>query len=109
MSHIVEQLQQDLLQARKNKDQDTANVLKNVLARISNAEAVPLDDSQKQQYVGVGSAEVARKELTEEDVHAILHEEMDDIQGAIKEMEKYPDHPYVLELQNKATILEKYL
>lgn len=110
MTNLVEQLRQDVLQARKHKDQATTEAIQNVLARISNAEAVSLGDTQKyQQHVGVGSSEVARKELTEADIRALLQEEIDDMHHAIGEMEKYPDHPYVLDLQKKATILEKYL
>ena len=61
---VVEQMKHDLLEARKSRDLLSVDALQSVLARITNAEAVPMSDVSAPLTIGVGATEVARKELT---------------------------------------------
>lgn len=108
---IVQRLQDDLLTARKAQDGLTVSALQSVLARITNAEAVPVDAAQKAYVMraGVGSTEVPRRTLSEQDVRRIIQDEIDELQNAIAGMAEHAGHPYAAELHQKAAILTKYL
>lgn len=103
---IVNQLRTDVLKARKARDQVTSTALQSVLAAIDNAGAVSA--STDIQSVGVGSTEIPRRELTEQDIHKLLRQEISELQGAIEAFGS-TRNAYVDELHNKLVILEKYL
>ncbi|HTJ72429.1 MAG TPA: hypothetical protein VL551_33120 [Actinospica sp.] len=69
--------------AMKARDRSTVAALRSALAAIENAEAVDIDDDARARagaieasLVGVGAAEIARRELTEADVAAIVQHEI---------------------------------
>ncbi|RAG80942.1 hypothetical protein DN069_35550 [Streptacidiphilus pinicola] len=71
--------------AIKGRDRVSTSVLRATLGAIENAEAVPADTASaggtgslaiEATPVGVGAAEVARRELTEDDVRAIVRAEV---------------------------------
>lgn len=106
MDNTLERLQQDLLVARKNREQLTVDTLQSALTRITNAEAVaPTIDSHN---VGVGSTEAVRKVLTAQEIQQLIQQEIDELAEARASMAAHPDHPYVAELAKKIAILSRY-
>jgi uncharacterized protein len=107
---IVARLSADLLRARKEGDTLTKEVLQSTLARITNAEAVPVSEKAQQiQGTGVGSTEASRRALSENEIRDIVQEEMHELLHTIEAMSSRPDHPYAHSLRAKAAILSKYL
>jgi uncharacterized protein YqeY len=108
---ILDQLKNDWLTARKAQDRVKTDALQSVLARISNAEAVPLDPRHKASdlHMGVGSTEAARRALSEQDVRQVIQDERDELHDAVAEMGGHADHPYAAELKQKAGLLSAYL
>jgi uncharacterized protein YqeY len=78
--------------ALKARDRRTASALRSALAAIDNAEAVDLAElagrdgfragAIEHSPVGLGVAEVARRELSEDDVAAIVRVEVEDRRSA---------------------------
>jgi uncharacterized protein YqeY len=78
-------LREALAVAIKGRDRLSTSVLRATLGAIENAEAVPADVAAaggpgslaiEWSPVGVGAAEVARRVLTEDDVHVIVRAEL---------------------------------
>lgn len=76
------------------KARDTAAVAtyRAALSSIDNATAVPLSDSHRagaveQAAVGVGAAEVARKQLDDSDIRAIVAADIEDLEQAAEALE----------------------
>ena len=105
---ILDHLKADLLAARKAHDHLKTETLQSVLAAITNKEAVPVQQETHQNNVGVGSTEVARRVLSEEDILQVVQDEIDEIQAAIKGMGD-DGQPYATELKQKIAILTAYL
>jgi uncharacterized protein len=103
----VDQLTQDLLQARKARDRITVEALQAALTRITNAEAVSATPNQTG-VVGVGTTEATRKVLSDEEILDIIYEELKELTEAHASMESHPDHPYALNLAKKIAILSRY-
>ena len=108
---IISRTQSDLLVARKGRDQLKAGVLQIMLARITNSEAVPVHDRQVGYMVheGVGSTEVPRRALSEQDIQSIVQQEINELQSAITSMSGHDGSQYVIDLRKKADILKSYL
>jgi len=87
MSELADRLRADLTTALRARDRARASVLRTVLGAIANAEAVPVPQGAPPlaqgpiagAALGLGAAEVPRRELTEDDVRAILVAERDDL------------------------------
>ncbi|HJP96152.1 MAG TPA: hypothetical protein VJ843_02145 [Candidatus Saccharimonadales bacterium] len=105
----IEQMKHDLLDARKARDQLTVAALQSVLARITNAEAVAIPDTGMPMLVGVGAAEVARKELTGAEIQTLIHDEIAELHAAKESMADHADHPYAVELDQKIALLSRYV
>lgn len=109
-SPLVARLSGDLLQARKDGDVQKKEILQSVLTRITNAQAVAVDGTAPAAMaVGVGSTEAERRTLSEDEVHALIQQETDELNQALEGMSTHPDHPYMAELKSKAAILSQYL
>jgi uncharacterized protein len=108
---IQERLKTDLQSARKSRDRLKTAVLRSTLALISNAEAVPVEEISEAytMHIGVGSSEVMRRTLTEQDIRQIIQNEIDELLDAVSGMGANSDNPYTTELLQKASILKKYL
>jgi uncharacterized protein len=107
---LVAKLSADLLQARKDGNVQKREVLQSVLTRITNAQAVAVDNNAPATMgAGVGSTEAERRMLTEDDVRALIKQEKDEIDQAIEGMGAHSSHPYAAELRDKAAILSQYL
>lgn len=97
----IANIRNDLLQARKQRDTVKSQTLLSVLNAIDNASAVDaLPDS--------GVTEVARRELSVEDVRRIIRSEADEIREAL-EIYRGVDTEQVAELDVKLAVLNEYL
>jgi hypothetical protein len=94
-------LQADVPSAMKAKDAARVSVLRTALAALSNAEAV--DPSEHT------TTEVARRDLSDEDIRHILVELRDELRGAEEEMRRLDRPSEAEDLSTKAAILEGYL
>lgn len=103
----ITKLQEDLLEARKRRENAKIQVLQAVLTRITNAEAVPAEAVTN--GVGVGSTEAIRRELSPAQIDELIKEELQDLQTAYESVRHVPDHPYTLELQDKLRALTPYV
>lgn len=92
-------LRADLTTAMKARDKEAVAALRSVLASFDNAEAVPVPapatgPPASSEYVagtsvGLGSAEVARRELTLDDLRTVLRSQIDE---GLAEADTYAAH-----------------
>ncbi len=111
-------LRADLTAAMKARDKIAVAVLRTALAAIDNAEAVPAPPAGRapatSEYVagtsvGLGSAEVARRELTLDDLYAVLRGQIDEWTA---EADTYAAHGQAEagdRLRREADVLRGYL
>jgi len=88
MSHATKwraRLHEALLAARKDRDSARVSVLRSALSAIDNAGAVPSATSRAAaggtiagSAVGLGAAEVARRELSDAEIRALIQAEIDE-------------------------------
>jgi hypothetical protein len=113
---LIAQIRQDMHQAIKDRNRLQLDELRSLLAAISNAEAVPLDNTANtarhsgtiaNASVGVGSTEAVRKQLTYDDVGAVIADEIAEIESVLEDID--PDSPYAIELHDKIRVAQKYL
>jgi len=76
---LKERLRADLKAAMQARASDEVRVLRQLIAALDNAEAVPIGSAPKQVRLGDGaaSAEAMRRDLDADDVAALLAAEMD--------------------------------
>lgn len=106
-TNVLLQIQQDLLQARRNRDQLKVDALQSLLTRITNAEAVPVAGHHNG-AAGVGSTEVQRRTLSDADVQNLIQQEINELSEAYAGMSGHHDHPYAQELAGKRAIIQRY-
>lgn len=94
MSGLAERLRADLTAAMRRRDRAAVSTLRSVLSTIANAEAVPVADAPVADasaategpvagaVVGLGAAEAPRRELSEDDVRALVAGDRDDLLAA---------------------------
>jgi hypothetical protein len=92
----------DLTAALRERDRDTARVLRTVLSAIANAEAQPAADGEPLSLRGdgpiagasdgLGSADVVRRELTVEDLRAVVRSERDECLASAADLEARGGH-----------------
>lgn len=111
-------LRADLTNAMKARDKIAVAALRIALAAFDNAEAVPAPPIGRapstSEYVagtsvGLGSAEVARRELTLEDLYAVLRAQIDE---RVAEANAYAAHGHAEagdRLRREADVLRAYL
>ncbi|WP_051939682.1 hypothetical protein [Phaeacidiphilus oryzae] len=90
---VPARLRAALTTALKARDRIAAGALRSALAAVANAEAVALPDGPGSRAgaieaapVGAGAAEVARRELTEDQVVGIVRAEVDEREAAAAEL-----------------------
>ncbi|MBL8098430.1 MAG: GatB/YqeY domain-containing protein [Anaerolineales bacterium] len=104
---IREQLKHGLKAAMKARQNEVVSVLRSALSAIDNAEAVPLDDSM---VAVVGRLnEVPRKELSEEDMRAIVQAEADALKTSIAGYQSIGKLEEAEGLQTQWEALSQYL
>lgn len=92
----------DMRQAMKSSDHVTLNELRSLLARIHNAEAVPVEEIHD-----VTLTEVARKELSIGEIQSIIHDELTELQETLNSINASSD--YAIELKQKIAAIQKYV
>lgn len=106
VQELVARIRADLLGARKARDQLTTTTLQQILSAIDNAGAVPV--SENISFLGTGSTEMPRRELSLQNIREIVNDEITEAQHAIKELGDN-ESSYVGELHKRIAILENYL
>jgi len=96
---LTERISMDMRSAMKARDRTKAEALKALLARFSNAEAVPTDQYRN-------DTEVARKSLALSDLYTILDDEINELQQAAEQFDRQSE--YRVELEQKIAILMQY-
>ncbi|WP_392543937.1 hypothetical protein [Oryzobacter telluris] len=109
-----EQLSAALPTAMKARDRVAVAALRSALAAIANAEAVPVDSMPRAGAVeaaaiGAGAADAPRRELTEDDVRAIVATEVDDRVSAAAEMDGHGRTEDAARLIDEADVLRRVL
>lgn len=115
METIKLKLSSDLKDAIKNKDAVATKTIRCLISEIDNAGAVLVEEPKEMPmsggiagaYDGVGSTEVARRELREEDIRQIIDREIDEINKTI-ELIGDQSRPEVKDLLLQIEILSKY-
>lgn len=101
---LIERISADMRTALKNKDLTTCDALRSLLARISSAEAVPLEEVEQ---TDSQVTELPRKELDVTQIQAVIIEEIHELQDALIHLDK--SSRYAGDLQEKITAIQKYL
>lgn len=119
LTGLQARLRQDLTAALRARDKDTARVLRTVLAAIANAEAQPDPDETPTSLrsdgaiagaaSGVGAADVARRELDEDEVRAIVAGERDERLVSAEDVAARGAVDAADALRAEAALLEPYL
>lgn len=110
-------LRSDLTAAMKDRDSETITALRTAIAAIDNAEAVEATTAEQDNADGliahaghgVGSTDVARRELSADDVAAILRGHVDDYLAAADRYAKLNQHGAAAPLRRQAHLLQHYL
>lgn len=84
---IRDQLRTALKTAMRQRDQETVRALRLALSAIDNAEAIPMDSASgagaiEMSAVGAGRSDVARRDLTESAMRAIVAREEAELRDA---------------------------
>jgi len=79
------QIQADLKQAMKDRDSSRTAVLRATLGALANAEAVDAPTGPISLTAPAGTTEVARRELTDADVRAVIERERAELLTAAEE------------------------
>jgi hypothetical protein len=116
MPDLRTRLRDDLGAALKRRDLPTVKVLRTVLSSIANAEAVPVADVGQGigdgpiagAVTGLGAAEAARRELTDDDLRVIVAGERDEILAAAALVAGHSPER-VQEMRTAAELLASYL
>jgi uncharacterized protein YqeY len=100
---MQERLRADLLAAMKAKDETRLKVLRGAMAAIANAEAVDPQTAPK------GATEVPRRELTDDDVRAVIRSEQAELDAAAADLRANARPDEAAALEQRRSILDAYL
>ena len=100
---MQQRIRADLLAAMKAKDETRLKVLRSAMAAIANAEAVDPTTAPK------GATEVARRELTEDDVRAVIEAERAELAAAAADLRANDRPDEAAHLEARRSILDAYL
>lgn len=118
MTGLHARLREDLATAMRERDRDQVRVLRTLLSAIANAEAQPADsvsgasDSEGPiagAAAGLGATEVARRDLTEDEVRAVVRAERDERVAAADDLAERGATAAAAELMAEVTFLDRYL
>jgi uncharacterized protein YqeY len=110
-------LQDALVPAMRARDRAAVSAIRSALAAVANAEAVPVEPRGNpptagpvaKSAVGLGAAEVARLELSEDDVRSILHAEVTAHLEAADHLRSVGQAARAVELQAQVAALRPFL
>jgi uncharacterized protein YqeY len=108
--NVRERLRIALPGAIKQRDRTLVAVLRATLAALDNAEAVAVTDDPgnlalQETPVGVGAREVARRELSDEDMERLVRAEIDERRTAAQVYEQAGAHEHARRLRHEADTL----
>ena len=116
MSETYARLRADLTAALKARDSVTVAALRSALTALDNAGAVEVSASKAggTEHIagaaaGVGSTEMARRELSENDVRTILRSQVDELSRAAGEYGRMERDDIAQRLRSEAGVLASYL
>jgi uncharacterized protein YqeY len=122
VTSLVEQLRAALPIAMRARDAPAVSALRGALAAVGNAEAVDplghehavtsrttLSEHVAGSYDGLGTADVARRELSEDDVRRIVRRESDARLDDAAVLEAHGQHDRARRLRAKAAVLHGVL
>jgi hypothetical protein len=100
----------ELTSAMRRRDRTTLRVLRSAAAAIANAEAVPLDEAPAAGALesaprGAGATDVARRELDEAAVRAVVTAEITELEAAARRFEELGDPARASLLHRDADVL----
>jgi len=102
-------MQADLSAAMKARDSARVAVLRATLGALANAEAVEAPTGPISLTAAAGATEVARRELTDADVRAVIERERNELLAAADERANLGLPDDAAELRGQATALDPYL
>ena len=111
---VRQRLSAALAPAMKARDRVAVAAIRSALAAVSNAEAVPVDTvpsagAIEAAALGAGSADAPRRELSEDDVLAVVALEVADRDRAAAEMTGHGHHEEAQRLTAEADVLRALL
>ena len=113
---LRQRLEAALRTAMRNRDAGAAAALRSALGAIDNAESVrgrpeptPKVGQVAKAHLGVGVAEVARRELSEHEIDGILRGEIDERASAAAEYERLGRPDQAARLRAEAAALLPYM
>lgn len=98
MTPIRERLQAELTDALRSRDALRLSVLRTTLSAIANAEAIEVP-------AGTAATEMPRRDLTEQDVRAVVVAERDELEATAAELRTVDRADAAVELEQKAAVL----
>lgn len=103
------QISQDLRTAMKNRDKVAVSLLRTLMATLDNAEAVAVDHATLPKVPTTERYEVARKELTPDDIQQLLERELADRQRTRNEYVALGLTDEVTRLETEIELITRYL
>ncbi|MEV0674782.1 glutamyl-tRNA amidotransferase [Mycobacterium sp. NPDC050441] len=114
--HWRDRLRQSLLAARKSRDTDTVSAIRSALSAIDNAETPQADQTDTRTggpiagaVSGVGSTEVARRELSNAEIRSLIQAEIDERLTAAEQYNANGHQSRAWSLQSQAAVLNEML
>jgi uncharacterized protein YqeY len=110
-TNLRARLRTALSAALKERDAVRVSVLRTTLAALDNAEAVPVPEpagesrSPEVSPVGVGARDVARRDLSDEEVERLVRAEISERRHAAEVYEQAGEHDHALRLRQEAGTL----
>ena len=108
MTSLPDRAQADLLVARKARDDHAVSALRTLLAAISNAEAPPAPLTSSLDPKIMGTAEVDRLVLTDDDHHRILEEQIAIRDAAAVEYDAIGQADAAATVRAERAVLDRY-
>jgi uncharacterized protein YqeY len=102
---LHDRLKQDLAAALAARDLDTAGVLRTLVAAIDNAAAVPAGPA----LGTVGTADVPRRQVSEDEAVGIVQGEADELATAIATYEAHDRPEAAAALRSRLDVVNRYL
>ena len=110
--HLVEEMRSALLRARKERDQPAVEALRAALGAVANAEAVPAEERAVADAPmgerGLGRAEAARLELSEDEVRAVVRREAEELAATAATYRDHDEHAAADELDLRRSALAPF-
>jgi uncharacterized protein YqeY len=104
-------LRDDLKTAMRARDSAAVSLLRTLAAALDNAEAVPLDApaaNDDERLLGAGPSEIARRELSDADIAALLERERAERLAAAEDYAALGKADEAARLRGEADMIEAY-